>query len=178
MKISPRPRAGGISVRPPSNPHGESIDVKKLLWIPVLILALIGLVLAQDVRPTRVEAETELAFFFSDSTRDLEVSARALRGLRTNHPSLRIRPVFLAEDFSSLAKPTNEFARGIRELKYAVGEDFGVAVYDEDGLALARRLKLDQLPAYAFLVTTGKRQRAFVACGTNADLEELLRCAR
>ena len=152
--------------------------MKKLAWIPVLLLALVGLVLAQDSRSKRVEADTELAFFFSDSTRDLEVSARALRVLRTNHPSLRIRPIFLAEDFTSLAKPTTEFARGIRELKYAVGEDFGVAVYDEDGLALARQVKLDRLPAYALLVNTGKRQQAFVVYGTNANLEELLRCGR
>lgn len=152
--------------------------MKNLVWIPVLLLALIGIVLAQDICSTRESTESELVFFFSDSTRDLEASARALRKLRADHPSLRIRPIFLAEDFSSIAKPTTEFARGIGELKYAIGEDFGVAVYDESGLALARQLKLDLLPAYALVVNSGKRPRAFTIYGAGANLEELLRCAR
>ena len=152
--------------------------MKTLAWMVVLLLAVVGFVLAEDTRSTRGDAETELAFFFSDSTRDLEVSARALSALRRKHPSLPIRPVFLAEDFSSLAKPSNEFARGIRELRHAVGEDFSVKVYDEEGLALARQLKLDRLPAYTLIVNRGKRQRAFVAYGTRANLEELVRCGK
>jgi hypothetical protein len=150
--------------------------VKTLAWIVVLLLAVAGLVLAQDLRSTRGEAKTELAFFFSDSTQDLEASARALVGLRTKHPSLRIQPVFLVEDFASLAKPSEEFARGIRELRYAVGQDFGLHVYDEDGLALAREIKLDRLPAYALVAKQGERRRAFVAYGTRPNLEELVRC--
>jgi hypothetical protein len=143
-----------------------------------LLLAVAGLVLAQDLRSTRGEAATELAFFFSDSTRDLEATSRALGALRKKHPSLRVRPVFLAEDFYSLAKPSEEFARGIRELKYAVGQDFGLQVYDEDGLALARELKLDRLPAFALIATTGDRRRAYVAYGARPNLEELVRCGK
>lgn len=152
--------------------------MKTPAWMAALLLALASLVLAQDLRSTRGEAATELAFFFSDSTRDLETSARALGALRTKHPSLRIRPVFLAEDFSSLAKPSEEFARGIRELKYAVGQDFGVQVYDEDGLALARELKLDRLPAFALIAKRGERRRAYVAYGTRPNLEELVACGK
>jgi len=152
--------------------------VKTLAWMAALLLALAGLVFAQDFRSTRGETATELAFFFSDSTRDLETSTRALRALRQSHPSLRIRAVFLAEDFSSLAKPSEEFARGIRELKYVVGQDFAVQVYDEDGLALARDLKLDRLPAFSVIATTGDRRRAYVAYGARPNLEELVRCGK
>ena len=156
--------------------NGESTDVKKLACVVGLLLAVVGLVLAQDIRKARGDADTELAFFFSDSTPDLEASARALGGLRAKHPSLRIRPVFLTQDFTSIAKPSKEFALGIRELRYAMGPDFSVSVYDEEGLALARQLKLDRLPAYAFIVNRGERQQAFVAYGTKTNLEELVRC--
>ncbi len=147
--------------------------MKKTAWIAGLLLAAVGLALAQDRRPPRRDAGMEIAFFFSDSAPDLEASARTLKGLRAKHPDLRIKPVFLVEDFGSIANPSAEFAAGIRELRYAVGQDFAAPIYDEDGLALARTLKLDRLPAYALLVNG---QRAFVACGTRANLEELLRC--
>jgi hypothetical protein len=148
------------------------MNMKKPAWIAGLLLAAVGLALAQDLRPPRRDAGTELVFFFSDSAPDLEASALALRGLRAKHLDLRIKPVFLVEDFASIANPSAEFASGIRELRYAVGQDFAAPVYDEAGLALARKLKLDRLPAYALV----NGQRAFVACGTRANLEELLRC--
>ncbi len=147
--------------------------MEKAAWIAALLLAAVGLALAQDRRPPRRDAGVEIAFFFSDSTHDLESSARALKALRAKHPDLRIKPVFLVEDFGSIANPSAEFAAGIRELRYAVGQDFALPIYDEDGLALARRLKLDRLPAYALLVNG---HRAFVACGTRVNLEELLQC--
>lgn len=151
--------------------------MKKLACVVGLLVAVaVGLVFAQDIRKARGDTDTELAFFFSDSTPDLEASARALGGLRTKHPSLRIRPVFLAQDFASIAKPSTEFALGIRELRVVMGQDFSVRVYDEEGLALARQLKLDRLPAYALILDKGKRQQAFVAYGTKTNLEELVRC--
>lgn len=145
-------------------------------WMAGLLLIVAGLALAQDWRPARGEAQIELAFFFSESTRDLETSARALRELGTKHLSLHIRPVFLALDFASLAQPSEEFARGIRELGDAVGQDFALHVYDEAGLALARELKLDRLPAYALISNRGGRLRAYVTYGTRPNLEELIRC--
>lgn len=150
--------------------------MKTLAWMAGILLIGAGLALAQDLRSRRGEPQVELAFFFSDSTRDLEVSARALRKFRTENPSLRIRPIFLAQDFKTLAKPTEALARGIRELRYAVGEDFALQVYDEAGLALARDLKLDWLPAYALISNRGERRRAFLAYGTQPNLEELVRC--
>ncbi len=152
--------------------------MKNLAWIAVALVVLIGVVFAQDLRATRGDAETELAFFFSDSTKDLESASRALRALRAKHPSLRIKPVFLVEDFGSIAKPADELTAGIRELKYAVGEDFSLRIYDEDGLALARQLKIDRLPAFAVIVTSGDRRKACVAYGTRANLEELLKCGK
>lgn len=140
-----------------------------------VLLAAAGFVLAQDARAGRVSAAPEMAFFFSDSSGDLEAAARALAELRANHPSVRIRPVFLAQDFASLAAPPEDFARGLRALKAAVGEDFSLRVYDEDGLALARELKLDRLPAFAAIESRGARRRARVAYGARANLEELVR---
>ena len=152
--------------------------MKNLAWVAAILLAVVGVVLAQDLGSTRGDAVSEFVFFFSETSPDLATSARALRELRRKHPSLPIRPVFLAADFGSLARPRAEFAAGIRELKAAVGEDFSVHVYDEEGLALARDLGLDRLPAYALILTHGEGRRAFVAHGTRANLEELLRCGR
>lgn len=153
--------------------------MKKLVWLVVLVLAIVvGFVLAQDLRSKREGGGPELVFFFSDSSKDLESAARALRAARAKHPKLRIRPVFLAEDFSSLTQPTTDFAAGVRELQYAVGDNFSLQIYDEGGLALARQLKLNRLPAFAVVVTRGERQRASVAYGAQANVEELLRCAK
>jgi len=152
--------------------------MKTLAWVVVALLVLIGVVFAQDLRATRGNSETEIAFFFSDSTKDIESASRALRALRAKHPSLRIRPVFLAEDFGSIVKPTDDLTAGIRELKYAVGEEFSLPLYDEDGLALARQLKIDRLPAFGVIVTNGDRRKAYVAYGSRANLEELLKCGK
>lgn len=152
--------------------------MKKLLWVVIALVVVIGVVLAQDLRSGRGESGTELVFFFSDSTRDLETAARALRALRAKDPSLRIRPVFLAEDFAAIGQPTEELAAGVRELKYAVGEELSLRIYDEHGLALARELKIERLPAFAVVVTTGDRRKACVAYGARANLEELLKCGK
>jgi len=153
--------------------------IKKLFaWVSIALVAALGLALAQDIRPAGRGGDAELVFFFSDTTRDLELAARNLRGLRAKHPSLRIRPVLLVADFKSLAKPTTEFAAGIRELNYAIGREYGVRVYDEDGLALAKNLNLDRLPAYALIAKDEERQQAAVTYGTRANLEELLRCRK
>lgn len=152
--------------------------LKKLAWIAVALVLAVGVVLAQDLRAKRGNSETELAFFFSDSTKDLETASRTMRALRAKNPSLRIRPVFLVEDFESIAKPTDELAAAIRELKYAIGEEFSLRIYDEDGLALARDLKIDRMPAFAVIVTDGDRRKAWVAYGARANLEELLKCGK
>lgn len=152
--------------------------MKNLAWVAGLLIVVIGSAFAHHTRSTLTDGAMELAFFFSDSTRDLEAASRALGALRGKHPSLRMRPVFLVDDFASLGKPPGYFARGIRELQYAVGQDFGVRVYDEEGLALARELKLDRLPAWALIVNKSERRRAVVAYGTQANLEELVRCGK
>jgi len=152
--------------------------MKKLVWVAIALVVVIGVVLAQDLRAGHADSDTELVFFFSDSTKDIESAARALRALRAKRPSLRVRPIFLAEDFGSVAKPSDDLTAGIRELKYAVGDGFSLALYDEDGLALARQLKIDRLPAFAAIVTSGERRKTCVAYGTRANLEELLKCGK
>lgn len=152
--------------------------MKAIPWIIALSLVAVGFSLAQDFGAARPTSEPELAFFFSDSTKDLEQATGAIRALRAKQPKLRIKPVFLVEDFASIATPTETFASVIRELRSVVGPEFALPIYDEDGLALARRIKIDRLPAFAVIATHGDTKRASLAYGSRANLEELLRCAR
>lgn len=139
--------------------------MKKSILVLAGVLALIGLAPAQKRPPTR-----KLWAFFSESTGDLKSVAQALRAMRSKHPELVIRPSLLVEDFASIARPPESLAAGLREIP-----NLTLAIYDEEGLSLARELRLDRLPAFALVVEDGGSRKAFVAYGSGANLLELAR---
>jgi hypothetical protein len=106
--------------------------------------------------------EPEAWVFFSPDSPD---ATRLFSELRKS--GIRIRPVLLTDRYFGKREPADPFIASLT----TAGE---VRVVDEDGLHEADRLKIRDLPAVALRRGT----RTHVACGTQADLQELLRCSR
>lgn len=106
--------------------------------------------------------EPEAWVFFSPDTPD---ASRLFSGLRAR--GVRVRAVLLPERLLGSREPAEAFVATLA----AAGE---VRVVDPEGLREARRLGLRELPAVAIR----RGDRTHLACGTQADLEELLRCSR
>jgi len=79
----------------------------------------------------------------------------------------RVRSVLLVERYFGEREPSEAFLAAVQ----AAGE---LRPYDEEGLEMARRLRIRSVPAVA-VVTGG---HAHVATGTRVNVEELLRCSR
>lgn len=98
--------------------------------------------------------------FFSPDAPDATPIFRQLEGRR-------VRAVLLVERYFGEREPSEAFLAAVR----AAGE---VRAYDEEGLRMARRLKIRRVPAVA--VVDG--DHAHVAAGTRVQVKELLRCSR
>jgi hypothetical protein len=120
-------------------------------------MATVGL-LAGLASPAGADADAWV-FFSPDSPG----AAALLEGLK----GVRVRPVLVAERFRGRAAPRPEFLSTIR----AAGE---LRVIDEEGLALAERLGIRDLPAVAL-----RRHGTWhAASGASLDVKELLACGR
>jgi hypothetical protein len=120
-------------------------------------MAAVGL-LAGLASPAGADADAWV-FFSPDSPG----AAALFEGLQ----GVRVRSVLVAERFIGRAAPRPEFLSTLR----SAGT---VPVIDEEGLALAERLGIRELPAAAV-----RRNGAWhVASGSSADVKELLSCAR
>ena len=106
--------------------------------------------------------EPEAWVFFSPDSPEASGLFAGLKALGVN-----ARPVLLAERYLGTREPAAAFLATLQ----AAGE---VPVFDEEGLRLAERLGIAELPAVA--VRRGKRTH--VACGARVDLKELLACSR
>ena len=104
--------------------------------------------------------EPEAWVFFSPSSPDAAALIRSFG-------DVPLRPVLLVEDYASGAEPSTAFLATLA----AAGT---LQAADVDGLALAARLGIRELPAAA--VRCGGRWH--VASGTGANGKELLRCSR
>lgn len=98
--------------------------------------------------------------FLSPDAPDATPIFRQLKGRR-------VRTVLLVERYFGDRAPAEEFLASVQ----AAGE---LRPYDEEGLAMARRLGIRRVPAVA--VVTG--DHAHVAAGTRVNVQELLRCSR
>ncbi len=113
---------------------------------------------AQDRGSSEPASEPDpavLYFFFTPDTPDLAAAARAVRA-----SGARVRPVLLADRFRGWP---DGFAAALPDL----GE---LALVDEEGLALARRLRISRTPCFV----VGRH----VAYGSKVDLKEMLTCSR
>ena len=156
------------------------------LLLALLLFGAIGSAGAQEQGNARGtgaagKAPWELWFFFSPSEKGLAREVRSLRELLRDHRDLSLRPCLLVGDWRAIQKPTRDFADTIKELHSLIGPGFSLRVWDAEGLALARRLRIGRLPAYALLARSGRTNlkrtdMAHVAFGRGADFKELLSC--
>jgi hypothetical protein len=138
--------------------------------------------MAPQERGTAIPAEATLEFwiFFSPGDGDFTKTLSEIQGLARSEPGLRIRPVFIVDDAPLLKKPTEALAQNVKGLRALVGPEFSMRVWDDDGLAAARALGLERLPAIVRLERdrAGIPRKAHVAYGLGVNLKELSRCDR
>lgn len=142
----------------------------------LLVLLWIRGACSQETSSARA-ASHELWIFFSPEAPPLASDLERLGATLRKSPGIVPRPVLLASELVRLRKPGKELAEAVKALQTLQGEAFGLQVLDEAGLARAKDLGIDRLPAYALLEApsrTGPR-RAFVAAGLGVKFEELLR---
>jgi hypothetical protein len=116
----------------------------------------------------------ELWIFVSPEDPDLGAALGSIERLRRDSRPFLIRPCLLAEGGERLKRPTEIQVRNIQALRRLIGPGFGLVVADSLGLARARELGIQRLPAFALL--DPKAGRAHVAYGTRANVEDLFRC--
>jgi hypothetical protein len=106
------------------------------------------------------EEEPTVWVFFSPDSPDAGGIFRQLKGNR-------VRAVLLVERYFGEREPSEAFMATLKE----AGE---VRAFDEEGLAMAKRLGIRRLPAVAVV----RGDHAHVATGTRVDVKELLKCSR
>ncbi len=126
----------------------------------------------------RPDAARTVWLFFAPANGDLSKDVKALGELLAKQPGLRFRACLLTTDLETLAKPSTEFAAtvgAIRSLPSTLfsGLDPGLRILDDEGLVAARRLGVEALPSWVYVVASG---RAHVASGRGANLKGLLSC--
>ena len=114
-----------------------------------------------------------LWIFLSLAETDLRTDLQAINHIKHEF-AFAVRPCLLAEDFTALKKVKEVHALNLKALRDLVGEGFGLPVVDEEGLAMARAIRIERLPAYA-LVDRASR-RAHVVYGRGARLSEVFPC--
>lgn len=143
------------------------------LTLASLLPALLGMA-PQD----RVPAPKELWIFFSPGDPDFTKTLAEVQGLVRSGTAVRLRPVFLVDDHSQLKHPSEALAQNVKGLRALIGEEFAMRVWDDDGLAIARALRLERLPAVVLVDRdrAGAPVKAHVAYGAGVNLKELCQC--
>ena len=122
----------------------------------------------------------ELWLFFSPDGKSLALDVRALGRFLRRHPEVVLRPCLLVQDWHSIKKASKDFADTVKALRAVIGPAFSIPVWDREGLAFARELGIDRVPAVALLGAPGRAGPtcAHLAYGRGVKLAELLRCKR
>lgn len=120
-------------------------------------------------RPARV-----LWVFLSLAETDLRTDLQSIGRLKREGFSFALRPCLLVEDFAALKKVNETHVENVKALRELVGDGFRLPLVDEEGLALARALAIERLPAFC-LVDPGSR-RAHIVHGRGARIPEVFRC--
>lgn len=148
-------------------------SIRTLIVAACLVPALLGMAPEE-----RGAAPTELWIFFSPADGEFTKTLAVVQGLARTESGVRLRPVLLVDDAGLLKKPTEALAQNVKGLRALIGEKFGMRVWDDDGLAVARALGIERLPAVVRLDRdrAGVPTKAHVAYGTEVNVKELCRC--
>jgi hypothetical protein len=123
----------------------------------------------------RKEISVRLRIFFSPEAPPSERTLARLRKIQTDHPGMRTDHHLLVDDFRDLSlTPSVGFQAAVKALRESGGPEFGLSIFDEEGLRLAANYGLSRLPA----VVLDRGGRVHVAYGSDPDLEELLKCRK
>jgi hypothetical protein len=126
--------------------------------------------------PSPEPGECTLYFFFApDSPGQAELAREVVDDVVARKGKIRLRTVLLVPDFGALGRLRDgcPFARTLGELaRLSPGRPLDLGIFDEEGLALARRWSLARLPALV-LVEGGT---AHVATGSGTRLQPLEDC--
>ena len=123
----------------------------------------------------RKDESARLRVFFSPEAPPSERTLARLRKTQADHPGMRIDHHLLVGDFRDLSlTPSVGFQAAVKALRESGGPEFGLSIFDEEGLRLAANYGLSRLPA----VVLEHGGRVHVAYGSDPDIEEILKCRK
>lgn len=123
----------------------------------------------------RKEEPSRMRIFFSPEAPPSERTLVRLRKIQADHRGMQIDHHLLVGDFRDLSlTPSAAFQAAVKSLRESGGPDFGLSIFDEEGLRLATSYGLSRLPA----LVLEHGGRVHVAYGTDPDIEELLKCRK
>src|SRR5579862_5540473 len=122
------------------------------------LLGFLGLWPASSAPSPEDGGRTLHVFFAPDSPGQAELARTVADYVLDKKGTVRLRGVLLVPEFAALGRVRegSPFTRTLRELsRVSAGAPLDLAIYDEEGLALARAWKIERLPALV-LVEGGK----------------------
>jgi len=137
------------------------------------LLALTVLAGAAQAQPSK--GQHTLYFFFTPETPgQAELARSVVDYVLARKGAVLLRNVLLVEDFGALGrvKEQSPFTKALKELGRISGGPLDLAVYDEEGLAIAKSWKIRRLPTLV-LVAEGK---AHIATGSRSKPQDLEEC--
>lgn len=119
-------------------------------------------------KPARV-----LWIFYSHAETDLRPDLAAL-GRLVSVGRVAVRPCYLVDDFAAIKTVKDVHVQNTNALRDLVGPGFKLPLLDEEGLAMARALSIERVPA--FCLVDSDTGRAHVLYGRGGRLSELMSC--
>jgi len=138
---------------------------------------LLGLLIAPgagaEAQPPSGAGRTLYFFFAPDSPGQAELARSAVDYVLGKTGAVNLRSVLLVGDFAALGKVKEEspFTKSLKELSRISGGPLDLAIFDDEGLALAKAWKIERLPAVV-LIAEGRAHIATGSCSRPQDLEE------
>jgi hypothetical protein len=112
--------------------------------------------------------ETELYFFFSPEAPGAKTS-RSIANYLQKEPTCRFRPCLLVEDFE---KPVSLGSDFLETVISVTGWVPSIAIFDADGLDLAKKFSIRRLPA----VVVVRNRKIHITYGADLSLQEIALC--
>ena len=141
---------------------------------PAVLFAVMTPLLLFGMQDRKVETSRVMVFFSPEAPPSDRTLAR-LRKIQADHRGMRIEHHLLVGDFRDLSLiPSAEFQAAVKALRESEGPEFGLSIFDEEGLRLSTAYGLSKLPALVLEQGGG----VHVAYGSDPDLEELLKCRK
>jgi hypothetical protein len=123
----------------------------------------------------RKDESARVRIFFSPEAPPSERALARLRKIQAGHTGMRIDHHLLLGNFRDLSlTPSLDFQAAVKALRESGGQEFGLSIFDEEGLRLATSYGLTKLPA----LVLERGGRVHVAYGADPDIEEFLKCRK